>query len=768
MSKLIPQGKPSVLIVDDEPQVLIALEDVLSDEYTVLVADSGARALELLCAQRDVAVVVTDQRMPAMSGDELLARIGETSRAVSILLTGFADLSAVVRAVNEGRLFAYATKPWDREDLRLKVSKAVEHYQLTCALLRERQLLHDLMNSTPDAVYFKDRDLRFVRANSACARYFRAPMDELRGKRLTQCGVLPEEAERMELDERRVVESGMAVRDSLSQLATERGSRWLSTTRAPVQGSDGSVTGIVAISRDVTERIEAVNRLEAQTALLNSVLDCMGDGVVAVGTDGEVLLSNQRAERLIGAHVLREHPSLWPDALGMYLPDRATPLPDSDNVLVLAMSGAPRREVEVYLKAGPNPGVSLAITATALQSTDGTLIGGIALLRDVTQHRRLEQQLSQSQKMEAIGVLAGGIAHDFNNLLSVIASYCTFALEELGPQHPIREEITAIVEAGRRASALTRQLLAFSRKGIAQPKVLDLNGVVLDSEKLLGRILGEDISLKSELGAPLGGVRADANQVEQVILNLAVNARDAMPSGGRLAIATCDVEVGPESSLPPGSYVMLSVSDSGVGMAPEVQQRIFEPFFTTKQPGLGTGLGLSTVYGIVRQAGGHVQVHSEPGCGTRFEILFPRVEGEGHLRRSPSMGAAVMADEQATILLVEDDHEVRRAAARILNRCGYCVIDTGSPAEARAVCAERGEAIDLLLTDVVMPELSGPSLAKELSASCPKLKTLFMSGYPGGTTLRGESFDEEAPYLPKPFTPASLSAKVREVLRGRA
>jgi CheY-like chemotaxis protein/two-component sensor histidine kinase len=358
------------------------------------------------------------------------------------------------------------------------------------------------------------------------------------------------------------------------------------------------------------------------------------------------------------------------------------------------------------------------------------------------------------------------VAHDFNNLLLVMQSYAEFVLQELPDDDRKREDVLEILSATRRAGSLTRQLLAFSRRQVLQPKALDLNEIVSSVERMLRRLIGEDVELSVALAPRLGIVRADAGQIEQILLNLTVNARDAMPEGGKLTIETANVELDQEyatanPNVTAGRYVMLSVSDTGGGMDAGTQKRIFEPFFTTKEVGKGTGLGLSTVYGIVQQSGGHIRLESDVGQGTCFKIYLARVDArvDASAQRRPDAALPAMA---GTVLLVEDDEAVRQVTARILRDNGYTVLETRRPSEARAVCKEMGGKIDLLLTDIVMPEISGPKLADELSATHPRMRVLYMSGYAGASWYRPA--DSKAACLEKPFAPATLAEKVREVL----
>ncbi len=639
----VVREKERVLVVDDEPQVLVALEDLLSEKFTVLKSESPEGALKLLEKERGIAVVITDQRMPRMNGDELLAKLGDTADALRILLTGFADLSAVIRAVNEGKIFAYVTKPWDANDLRVKVEQAAEHFRLTKELAYERKLLHDLMDNAPDGIYFKDLDLRFLRANRSFAGMLDASERELVGKRVGDV-FSPAVAATVENQEMEILSDGQPVLDILRDYERGGRRRWLSETKAPIRSPDGAVIGLVGIVRDVTERVE---------------------------------------------------------------------------------------------------------TAEALRAS--------------------EEQLKQAQKMEAIGQLAGGIAHDFNNMLSVIDGYGQLVHQGLPEGDIKREDVGEILAASRRASSLTRQLLAFSRRQVVQPKALNINDIVANVEKMLQRVIGENIDLVTRLSPALGHVRIDAGQLEQIILNLTINARDAMPEGGKLIIETSNVELDeayagkhPEVTL--GLHVMLTVTDTGTGMDAATQKHAFEPFFTTKEVGKGTGLGLSTVYGIVRQSGGHISLYSEPGRGTSFKIYFARIDRPVETL-SPSQFTSDAPHRGGTILLVEDDDAVRQIAARVLRSQGYTVLEARRPTEARKICSEQNGRIALLLTDIVMPETSGRRLAEELSQLHPAMRVLFMSGYPGGALTLGGALDIGSSYLEKPFTPTSLTEKVREVLQ---
>jgi two-component system cell cycle sensor histidine kinase/response regulator CckA len=383
--------------------------------------------------------------------------------------------------------------------------------------------------------------------------------------------------------------------------------------------------------------------------------------------------------------------------------------------------------------------------------------------------RHSEEQLRQAQKMEAVGRLAGGVAHDFNNVLSVILTYSELILGDLRSGDPMRDDMGEIQKAASRAAGLTRQLLMFSRQQVTEPKVIDLSEVLIGMDNMLQRILGEDVELVSVVDASIGRVKVDPSHIEQVILNLVVNARDAMPTGGKLTIETADVlldENYAQNHLPakPGPHVMMAVSDTGTGMDRETQKRIFEPFFTTKEVGKGTGLGLSTVFGIVQQSGGNIWVYSEPGQGTTFKVYLPRVDAEVDVLRPEAAPATLRGTE--TVLLVEDEEQVRTAVLNILQRQGYRVISAQHAGEALLLCERHPGAIDLLLTDVVMPNMSGPGLAKRLAATRPDMKVLCMSGYADDSIVRHGVLETGVAFLQKPITPASLARKVRAVLDG--
>jgi len=407
-------------------------------------------------------------------------------------------------------------------------------------------------------------------------------------------------------------------------------------------------------------------------------------------------------------------------------------------------------------------------TITPVRDENGVIVNYVGVKRDVTREQQLEEQYRQAQKMEAVGRLTAGIAHDFNNILTVINGFSALIKSEIPPDSSLHESLDKIIDSGGRAANLTRQLLAFSRKQYVEPKVVYLNMVVTEMSKMLRRIIGEDIALETKLVSDLWPVKIDPSQIDQVILNLAVNARDAMPQGGKLTIETANVHLDPSytrqhAEVAPGDYVMLAVSDNGIGMADEVKQHIFEPFFTTKEVGRGTGLGLATVFGIIKQSGGHIWVYSELNYGTTFKIYLPRLLMAGHQPEQLSPVRRLSGGGE-TILLVEDEPAVRELAVKVLRRQGYLVLEAANGKEALQLAQAHQGQIHLLLTDVIMPNMNGKTLAEAVTKLYPQTKILFSSGYTDNVMMQFDLMNSEVMFISKPFSPTTLTHKVREAL----
>jgi two-component system cell cycle sensor histidine kinase/response regulator CckA len=511
---------------------------------------------------------------------------------------------------------------------------------------------------------------------------------------------------------------------------------------------------------------EARRKADAELAVLGAAMRQVAEIALITDREGMIEYVNQTFERVTGftrEEAIGQSPRLLRS--GVHEPDVYRKLWETllagdvyTGVLVNAKKSGEHFTAEVVI--------------TPLRDERGAITHFVELQRDVTVERQLQEQLRQAQKMEEVGRLAGGIAHDFNNLLTAILSYTDFVLFALGADHPAREDAEQVRGAALKAAGLTRQLLAFSRRQVLQPRLLDLNGVVSEMERLLRRLIGEHIVLKTRLAAGLGAVRADPSQIEQVVVNLAVNARDAMPQGGVLTIETAlvderEVRGHGKVTVARGSYVMLRMADTGTGMDAETRRRLFEPFFTTKERGQGTGLGLATIYGIIKQSGGYIWVESEPGAGTTFTVHLPQVESAA---TAPSGVASTLKESlrgSETVLLVEDDRAVRDLGRRSLADQGYRVLEAVNGAEALRLASSYEGPIHLLLTDVVMPEMGGRALAEALGATRPDMALLFVSGYTEDAVIQHGIQESGLPFLQKPFTPSSLLGMVREVLDER-
>jgi len=522
-----------------------------------------------------------------------------------------------------------------------------------------------------------------------------------------------------------------------------------------------AVLRALALKHAREDQARAQEQLRQSEERFRTLIEGVRDVIFALGPDGTITSLNPAFETTLG----------WPrdEWLGKPLEQLVHPddVPLALELLGSAVRSEPRgvRVLRVRTRKGDYRIGEISVTP---QFREGKLVGIFGTARDVTERLSLEQQLRQAQKMEAVGRLAGGVAHDFNNILTAITGFSDLLLEDLAGDDPKRQDLMEIRKAAERAAGLTRQLLAFSRQQVMQTKVLDLNSLVSDTESMLGRLLGEDVTLATRLAPELGPVQADPGQIEQVIMNLAVNARDAMPNGGKLTIETANIELDPSYTqehfpVRPGSYVMLAVTDSGTGMDDETQTHIFEPFFTTKEQGKGTGLGLATVYGIVKQSDGYIWVYTELGHGTTFKIYLPRVAGLPVTRSSGASLAPVIGGNE-TVLVAEDEAAVRAVARHALERQGYRVLEAPSAEAALDLAHRHSGPIHVLLTDVVMPGMNGRDLARRLAELRPELRVIYMSGYTGEAITRHGMLEAGLTYVQKPFTPDTLARTVREVL----
>jgi two-component system, cell cycle sensor histidine kinase and response regulator CckA len=542
---------------------------------------------------------------------------------------------------------------------------------------------------------------------------------------------------------------------------TDGSVRWVLAHVAPVRDETGNVYRIAGVCADVTMRRQAQDALRESEQRARTLFETVNLIVLGLDKEGRVNYVNPYYLHVTGFTNEEVIGQDW----STFLPERVRSALQSVFQELITHTEHPHYENPILTKVGGER--MIAWSNTVLRDASGHATGTLSIGEDITERNRLELQLRQAQKMEAVGRLAGGVAHDFNNVLTAIFGYVDLLREEIPEGSSAHQDLAEVRKASERAAGLTRQLLAFSRQQILEPVVLDLNDLVEDFEKMLRRVIGEDVELRLALGTDVGNVRADPGQLQQTLMNLVVNARDAMPIGGTLILETANADLTEQYAelhqpVVPGRYIMLAISDTGTGMTAETKARIFEPFFTTKEKGKGTGLGLSTVYGIVKQSGGYVWVYSELGRGTTFKIYLPRVDAPAEQllpRREPGSIAG-----SETILLAEDDELLRPLAKGLLQKLGYTVLDAENAATALAAAEAHRGPIHLLVADVVMPGASGRELARQLARLRPETKVLYVSGYTDDAIVHHGMLEPGLNFLQKPFTPATLAKKVREVL----
>jgi len=631
------------------------------------------------------------------------------------------------------------------------------------ALRAERVRFQALVEHSADGILLSTSNGAIAYASPSAARMFGRAASELVGTHFRQY-THPDDLAAAAEHRRRLLDRSAAA-PAVRRLVRPDGSfRWIEVMATNLLDSP-EIGAVVANIRDVTDRKALDDALVVSQQRFAALFESGIIGIIVADGSGKVYQANDAFLTMLG---------YTRDELAELDWRKATP-PEwaqwgvETNELLHRFGRAKPREKEYFRKDGSR--IPALVGMAAVQGGEQIISFSV----DLTERKKaaeaiaaLDAQFRQAQKMEAVGRLAGGVAHDFNNILSVIMSYADLLMLDLGPGNRSRDDVEQILKAADRAAALTSQLLMFSRQQVIEPKVLDLNDVISDVEKMLRRLVGEDVELVSRLSPSIGKVRVDRGSIEQVLMNLAVNARDAMPDGGMLTIETSgavldEAYAREHFGASPGRHVLLAVTDTGTGMDEATQVRVFEPFFTTKERGKGTGLGLSTVFGIVQQSGGRIELESKPGKGTRFKVYLPVVDGEIHESRAPVARTTTRGSE--TILLVEDDVQLRAVARGVLERLGYRVIAAADGREALALSEKHPGPIDLLLTDVVMPHLRGPDLAERIAATRPAMKILFMSGYTDDAFRRSELGPGIA-FLPKPITPTTLTKKVRQVLDG--
>jgi two-component system, cell cycle sensor histidine kinase and response regulator CckA len=624
--------------------------------------------------------------------------------------------------------------------------------------------LGSFFNTATDMFSIESPDGRILWLNPAWEKTLGWSQDELLGHALYDF-IHPDDRERVR-DLRSKLGASQPICLKSRYRCKQGGYKWVESSVA----LDPALSLVHAVGREGVRRgepDETSGEVGASKSGLSfgELFEAVPDAVVVVSEEGKILLANAEAARTFGY----ERGVLEGLGVEELVPEQHRSRHVGVRTDYVGHAHARRMGRGLKLEAARRDGsvfpVDVSLGPIEYHGTPAVL----SIVRDMSTQRKLEDQLRQSQKMDAIGRLAGGVAHDFNNVLTVILSYSTMLVEDLTPDNPIRGDVEQIRLAAKQAAELTNQLLAFGRQQILQPRALNLNTVVGSVEKMLRRLLGESIELAFFPGRELWSVKVDASQIEQVVVNLAVNARDAMPNGGKLTIELANIDlddayVAGHPEFAPGPHVRLAVSDTGAGMDKARQARIFEPFFTTKEVGKGTGLGLATVFGIVRQSGGFISVYSEPHKGTIFKVYFPAAQtpAEPAVARPSRPSREFRGTE--TVLLVEDEESVRTLARAVLERNGYHVLAAQNGAEALRLCEQNTEKIDLLLTDVVMPRMSGRELAERVLAICPTAKVLYMSGYTDNSIVHHGVLDAGVAFLQKPFTPATLTGRVRDVL----
>jgi PAS domain S-box-containing protein len=747
----------------DETSVPSGLLEKLAADCLIDTERTLSDGLERL-RQRRFDAVLLDLVFVNDEGLDALAELVTQEPTLPVVVLGEIDNEELVaRAMRLGAEDYVSPATVDGRSLARVVRCAIERKRSETAFRERGEKHRALLNALPDMIFRLDPDGKFLDfVPSQDAFPFVSPNAFL-GKKIRD--VLPPDAAELamhflkrtlELGEKQSFEYHLTVNDS---------TRYYEARQVP--SGDGEVLGFV---RDVTESKLAAQALRESEARFRAIFDGAAVGIALVDTDGRPRETNSSLRRMLGYErdELRDmvfteftHPDDSAEDMGLFKE--------------LVTGKRDRYEMDKRYIRKDGRVVWTHLNVSLVRGAGDVAPHVIAMVEDITERktgsdalRASEEQLRQAQRVEAVGRLAGGVAHDFNNLLTAMLGYTEFVLDELGPTSPLRADLLDVKKNGQRAAELTRQLLAFSRRQVLQPEVLDLNHVVAGISKMLRRLISEDIELVTVPDPALGNVKADPGQIEQVIMNLVVNSRDAMPEGGKLTISTENVHLDATHSsmgkfVKPGSYILLRVSDTGSGMDEETQSRIFEPFFTTKEKGKGTGLGLSTVFGIVKQSGGYVWVESKLGVGTTFDVYLPRVDEA--VTTKPRTGSFLRPSSlrnDQTILVVEDEASVRTLTRRILENSGCRVLEARNGGEGLNVSERHPGPIDLVISDVVMPELNGPDMIARIAANRPQAKFLYMSGYTEEAVLR--TLDPEIPFLDKPFTAKELVRKVREAL----
>jgi two-component system cell cycle sensor histidine kinase/response regulator CckA len=757
-----------VLLIEDNPGDARLVREMLvetgTNKFNLEHVERISQGLIRL-SQEDFQVILLDLSLPDGHGLETVDRVCNVAPYVPVLvLTGLDDETLAIRAVQEGAQ-DYLIKGQMNSNLLVRALRyAIERKQAEESLRESEETARALVNATNDSVFLIDTSGTILALNEITAKKLGKTVDEMVGSHLYD-SLPPEVAKRRKAYLDQAFRTGKAV-----YFEDERQGIWFDTCAYPILDAKGKVARLAIYGRDITERKHAEKAIRQSEEKFRQLFDEAPVGYFECDSQGRITNVNRTELEMLGY--------TSEEMIGQPLWKFVVEEEEARNNILVRLAGTlpPARSIERTYRRKDGATFPVLIENRVLRDSEGRIIGMRSTIQDITERKHaeeekrvLEEQLRQSQKMESIGRLTGGIAHDFNNFLTIIKGYSQLSLLELKEDSPLKGNIEEINRATDQSADLIRQLLAFSRRQVMEMRVLDLNILLQNLNKMLRRVIGEDIELVMHLPEDLGGVKTDHGQIEQVIMNLAVNAKDAMPSGGKLTIETANVELDEayarrHVAVAPGRYVMLSISDTGVGMTPEVRDRVFEPFFTTKEEGKGTGLGLSTVYGIVKQSGGNIWIYSELGKGTTLKIYLPRVDEPLEEIEETTAAKNGLPRGSETILVVEDEEEVRKLVVRGLEGQEYRVLDAPQGLDAFLIAEEHQGPIHLLVTDVVMPKVNGCELAERIASIRPGIKVLYMSGYTDNAIAHHGILDKGMNFLQKPFTVDGLTRKVREVL----
>ena len=755
-------SQTKILIVEDEAIVAADLAVKLEKlGYGVAgVATQGGEAVEMALNSRPHLVLMDIQLEGGLDGIQAAEVVRGQYDVPVIYLTAHSDPGTLARAKLTGPS-GYILKPFEERDLATQIELALYKHQAERKLREQREWLRVTLRSIGDAVIATDAQGRITFMNPVAEFVTSWSVAEAVGKPLREVFRIVNEYTRTTVDDpvAKVLQTGLIVGLANHTILLRRDGTEvpIDDSGAPIRDAQGRIQGVVLVFRDISER----RRSEAERDKLLLAIEQVGETVVITDSQGTIEYVNPAFENITG-YTKAEAVGQNPRILKSGRQDKAFYKGLWDTICAGEIFQGRminrRKDGTLYTDEA---------TISPVRDATGKIVSYVSVKRDVTSQLALEEQFHQAQKMESVGRLAGGVAHDFNNMLGIILGHAELAMEQVSSDSPVHADLEEIRNAAQRSADLTRQLLAFARKQTAAPKVIDLNDNITDMIKMLRRLIGEDIDLTWMPGARLWPVKIDPAQTDQLLANLCVNARDAINGIGKIAIETKNVVIeearrAQHGEVTPGQYVMLAVSDDGCGMTEETLGNLFEPFFTTKRVGEGTGLGLSTVYGIVKQNQGYIDVSSEPGRGATFRIYLPRELQSLEAKHQPLVNSMKRGTE--TVLLVEDEPAILRLAKSVLERLDYKVLAASSPEKALALAERHKGAIHLLITDVVMPGMNGQQLVERIKKSMPDVKILFMSGYTSDTVAHRGILESNVQFLQKPFSNESLARKVREIL----